>query len=128
MRYFSWALMVLASLVSTAREVSAAPSGATVSSAAKGITLTVSTQWLEGSGYRPIHVAVVPTTPLTADQTLHLEFHALTYFYPGNREIAVSQDIELPAGSTGIVDTIAVPQQFPSQSFNVEVWLNGRYS
>ncbi|HVX13139.1 MAG TPA: hypothetical protein VHC22_18285 [Pirellulales bacterium] len=106
----------------------AAASGTTVTSAAKGIALTVSTQWLDGSGYRPIQVAVAPTTPLLADQTLHLEFHAKLTYYPGNREIAVSQDIELPAGSTGVVDTIAVPQYFPFHQFNVEVWLNGRYS
>ena len=122
------AIIAACLLAVSGAQARAAASGTTVSSSAKGINLTVSTLWLDGGGYRPIQVSVVPTTPLVADQTLHLEFHAKLNYYPGDREVVASQDIELPAGSTGVVDTIAVPQFFPFTSFNVEVWLNGRYS
>jgi hypothetical protein len=104
-----------------------APSGTTVTTAGNGLTLTLSTQWLDGGGYRPLRVTVVPAAPLKADQTVHLEFHAHEYFYPGTREITVGQDIEIPAGSTQVVETIALPQLFPFQNCKLEVWVDGRY-
>lgn len=104
-----------------------AASGTSVSSVGHGLSLTVSTQWLDGGGYRPVHVAIVPAAPPLADQTLHIEFHAQQYYF-GSRETAVSQDIEIPAGSTRVDETIAVPQHFSFQACKIEVWINGRYS
>ncbi|HET6880007.1 MAG TPA: hypothetical protein VFI31_07620 [Pirellulales bacterium] len=114
-------------LLEPARTVRAV-SGGVSTSAAKGITLTVSTQWVDGAGYRPVEVAVATAAPLPADQTIHIELHARQNWYGNDREIAVSQDIELPAGSMGVVETIAAPQLFAFNTYNVEVWLNGDYS
>jgi hypothetical protein len=119
-------LTVVLTIVMGTNDVLAA-SGGPVSSVGKGLTLTISTQWLDGGGYRPVEVLVVPATPPIADQTLHIELHASQNFYANEREMAVSQDIELPAGSMGVVETIAMPQQFAFQAFKAEVWLNGRY-
>ncbi|HVA48459.1 MAG TPA: hypothetical protein VNH11_18995 [Pirellulales bacterium] len=93
-------------------------------SSAYGLTLVVSTQWLDGSGYRPVQVSVLPAAPPKADQTLHVEFKAQERSYPP-RQILVSQDIEIPAGSTQVTDTLAVPQEFAFQWCEVEVWLDG---
>jgi hypothetical protein len=105
-----------------------AASGGVATSTAKGVTLTVSSQWVDGGGYRPVEVAVTTAAPFKADQTLHIELHARQNWYGNDREIAASQDIELPAGSAGVVETIAVPQQFAFNTCSVEVWFNGRYS
>ncbi|OYV81538.1 MAG: hypothetical protein B7Z73_17970, partial [Planctomycetia bacterium 21-64-5] len=101
-----------------------APTGTTAKSFAYGLTLVVSTQWLDGSGYRPVRVSILPAAPPKADQTLHVEFKALEWSYPA-RQILVSQDIEIPAGSAEVTDTLAVPQQFAFQNCEVEVWLDG---
>lgn len=117
-------------LSGTWAERAAAVSGASFVSGTKGISLHISTQWVDGTGYRPVEVSVVPASPLAvaADQTLHIELHFRQNYYNAQREVAASQDIELPAGSTGVFQTIAVPQQFVFQTNEVDVWLNGRYS
>lgn len=128
MRIFAACSIAAAALLSiAAARLQAAPSGPAMTSAAYGLTLTVSTQWLDGGGYRPVRVSIVPASPPKADQTLHLEFHASQYYYPAQHEILVSQDIEIPAGSTEVVETIAVPQTFAFQSLKTEVWLDGRF-
>lgn len=110
----------------TARQA-AAISGYRDTTTSKGITLSTSCEWFDGGGYRPVEVSVLAATPMAADQTLHIELHGRQNYY-GQHEIAVSQDIELPAGSSGVVETIAVPQHLTLHSFQAEVWLNGRYS
>jgi hypothetical protein len=121
------AIVVAISLAFICRFAQAA-TGTVMTRAGNGFSLTLSTQWLDGGGYRPLEVTLVPTAPPKADQTIHIEFHAHQYFYPSTREIAVSQDIDVPAGSTQVVETMAVPQIFSLQNCKLEVWLNGRYS
>ncbi|HWB09879.1 MAG TPA: hypothetical protein VG826_11660 [Pirellulales bacterium] len=120
-------VLVAAILAAISGQGASAATGTVVSSAANGLSLTISTQWLDSGGYRPVRVTVAPLAPSKADQTVHLEFHGYNYFYPSSREITVAQDIEIPAGSTQVSQTIPVPQLFPLQNFKVEVWVDGRY-
>jgi hypothetical protein len=120
--------LAAASLVALWGQMASAATGSVVSSTdpLTGLTLTLSTQWLDGAGYRPVRVTIIPPAPPKADQTIHLEFHGYTY-YSGSREIMVAQDIEVPAGSTQVSQTIAVPQLFPLQNCKTEVWVDGRF-
>jgi hypothetical protein len=127
LKRLAW-LLLWAALLALGAGRARAASGTMVTNSDGRLTLQISTQWVDGGGYRPIQVAVVPVTPPVADQTLHIEFHAQQLYNSGQREIAVSQDIEIPAGSTSVSATIAVPQQFLFQACRAEVWLDGKYS
>jgi hypothetical protein len=103
-----------------------AATGQRTGSTGKGLNLVVDTQWVEGNGYRPIWVDITPTTPTTADRTLHLEFK-FTSHWP-QREMIFSQDIDIPAGmATTLTTELSVPQEFSWQMYELNVWEDGRF-
>ncbi|HEX5442515.1 MAG TPA: hypothetical protein VFW87_01740, partial [Pirellulales bacterium] len=104
-----------------------AQTGANITTKGNGLSLTLSTQWLDGGGYRPLRVEIVPAAAPVADRTVHVEFTGKSWAFR-SREILVSQDIEVPAGSTQVEATLSVPQHFTWQQFQLEVWVDGRYS
>lgn len=120
-------LTTAAALSIVATALYAAPTGTNTQSAAYGLTVTVSTRWLDGGGYRPVQVTIVPPSPPKADQTLHVELRGSQLYYPAQREVLVSQDIDIPAGSTEVVETVAMPQNFSLGSLKSEFWLDGRF-
>lgn len=104
-----------------------AQTGANMTSTGNGLSLTLITQWLDGGGYRPLRIEIVPAVVPVADRTVHVEFTGKSWAFR-SREILVTEDIEVPAGSTKVEATLSVPQHFPWQQYHLEVWIDGRYS
>ncbi|MEX2142580.1 MAG: hypothetical protein WD894_25225 [Pirellulales bacterium] len=85
-----------------------------------GLVLTLDTTWLDGNGYRPVRVTVTPTAPTQADRSLRVSFR------PDN-SIAVTRDIELPAGFTSVTTTLSVPQVGPWYTIAFDVFEDGEH-
>jgi len=92
-----------------------------------GLSITFDTRGVCGSGYRPIRVRIVPTTPVTADRTLSFAVTHRRMRYPYEHQILVAQAVEIPAGSGPVETTIAVPSLSggPS-SWKIEVSEDGK--
>lgn len=118
------ALALLSSLYWTT--TAAAGTGTVNASAGNGWSMQVDVRWVDGGGYRPVLVTVAPATPSAADRTLHLEFHARFAYYHRS-EVVVSQDVDIPAGSAGESVMLSVPQHFPWQMYDLDVWEDGTY-
>src|SRR5690606_23875057 len=92
-----------------------------------GLTLEISTKWVDSTGYRPVRVELTSTTgPVTADRVLTLRFRPRIGLTDRDSIIA-QQVIELPAGATSTNATIAVPQLSMWGSFVLEVYEAGQY-
>ncbi|MEX2121450.1 MAG: hypothetical protein WD847_17810 [Pirellulales bacterium] len=104
-----------------------ATSGTVITTTGKGLSLTVDTRWVNGAGFRPVWIDVIPTVANAADRTLTIEFRARS-MYGGNQDLLVSQDIELPAGSTGVTSVLSVPQHIPWTQYELSVYEDGRFS
>src|SRR3569623_1682892 len=91
----------------------------------KGLTLSVDSQWIDSGGYRPTRITVTPAAAAAADRSYHVEIHATTFY--SIRSLVVSQDFDLPAGSLSATTTLRVPQYFPWQTYDLEIWEDGRY-
>jgi hypothetical protein len=104
-----------------------ATSGTVITTTGKGLSLTVDTRWVNGAGVRPVWIDVIPTVANAADRTLTIEFRARS-MYGGNQDLLVSQDIELPAGSTGVTSVLSVPQHTPWTQYELSVYEDGRFS
>lgn len=94
-----------------------------------GITVSIDTTWVEGLGYRPVRVTVTPVATTKADRSFTVQFSALHFWGPRDN-ITVTQDIEMPAGTTpasGVTETLSVPQHDVWSSFAFQIWENGRY-
>ncbi|HUY31986.1 MAG TPA: hypothetical protein VMV69_04335 [Pirellulales bacterium] len=118
-------LVAVLSAAGTAGVVQAA-SGQAYASAGSGLNLVVDTQWVDGYGYRPVWIDITPTLLVNADRTLHVEFKVVS-MWP-QRELTVSQDIDIPAATTATLTTqLSVPQYFPWQSYELNVWEDGRF-
>ncbi|HEV3006141.1 MAG TPA: hypothetical protein VGX78_16855, partial [Pirellulales bacterium] len=120
-------LLTLVSLLAAGRAaVVEAASGQIKGSAGKGLNLVIDTQWVEGTGYRPVWIDVVPITPTTADRTLHVELK-FTSQWP-QREMTFAQDIDIPAATaTTFTTQLSVPQEFSWQMYELNVWEDGRF-
>jgi hypothetical protein len=89
-----------------------------------GLVLTLDTTWVEGYGYRPVRITVIPTTPTTADRTLRVTFR------PGNFRtptVTVTRHIELPAGFTSVTSTVSLPQYENWHGTVFDVFEDGEY-
>jgi hypothetical protein len=89
-----------------------------------GLVLTLDTTWVEGNGYRPVRITVTPTAPTTADRSLRVSFR------PGNYRtatVAVTGEIELPAGFTSVTKTLSVPHFGPWNTIAFDVFEDGEY-
>ena len=81
-------------------------------------------RWVAGNGYRPIRVTVAPRNKaFLADR--HLEI-TLESELGTNRRMTVRKKVLLPAGSTGIVDTIYAPEALSPYALKLRVLENGR--
>jgi hypothetical protein len=89
-----------------------------------GLVLTLDTTWVEGNGYRPVRITVTPTTPTTADRSLRVSFRPGGY---RNASVAVTRDIELPAGFVSVTTKLSVPQLGPWYSIAFDVFENGEH-
>ncbi len=119
------ASLLVAGLMHLGANALMAGSGRVTVSNSKGLTLSVDSQWIDSGGYRPTRITLTPAAAAAADRSFHVEFHATTYY--SNRSIVVSQDFDLPAGSLSATTTLRVPQYFPWQNYDLEIWEDGRY-
>lgn len=91
-----------------------------------GLFLSLDARWIDGSGYRPIHVSLITANgkPAPADRRVEviLQPNAL-YSSPLPR---VSQEIKLSQGKIGEASTILVPQHMLWYALSIEVWEDGR--
>jgi hypothetical protein len=86
-----------------------------------GLVLTLDTTWIDARGYRPVRITVAPTAPTPADRSLRVSFR------PSNQSVAVTGDIDLPAGFTSVTTTLSVPQYAPWGSVAFDVWEDGEH-
>jgi hypothetical protein len=107
--------------------MAAPPAGAPMTPAAgnkTGLVLTLDTTWVDGNGYRPVRVTIVPTAPTTADRSLRVSFRPGNYRAPS---VAVTRDIELPAGFNSVTTTLSVPQFAQWNMITFDVFEDGEY-
>jgi len=104
-----------------------AESGVVMSRPGKGVGLKmdVDTRWVDGPGYRPVHLDFTPTVPVTADRTLTVELLCGRDWRNRNDGVRVVRDIEIPAGSKGVHVTVSVPQLVAWQELAVNVLEDG---
>ncbi len=99
--------------------------GVTIGTAA-GATVSIETWWDVAAGYRPARVTVTPTGPTTTDQTFTVEFLlGRRQWGDGQYDLRVARDIELPAGSGPVEATAALPQSPDSDSYAINVLVDG---
>ena len=92
-----------------------------------GLELTLNTIWVDSFGYRPVRVEVRSIAgPVAADRVLTIRFRP-RIGYTQENSVAVTQRIEMPAGSTSSMQTISVPQEAAWGSFEMDVFENGQY-
>lgn len=120
----AWGIVVLFILTSTAPAwgqnrgvVSFPQTGKTVK---HGLTMTVETNWVENSGYRPIWVTVNTSNgmPTKADRVLTVELSGSDQWYWRNRQ-TISAVVELPQGATTV--TAEVPAPSTALWYQIEV-------
>ncbi len=104
-----------------------AESGVVMSRPGKGVGLRMDadTRWVDGPGYRPVHLDFTPTAPVTADRTLTIELLCGRDWRGRNDGVRVVRDIEIPAGSKGVHVTVPVPQLVAWQELAVNVLEDG---
>lgn len=89
-----------------------------------GLRMRIDTRWVNGQGYRPVKIDVVPSRS-TGDRTLTVEFVVEGYWAGSRRRDRVVQDIEVPAGSGLVQTTISVPQTTAWNWYQVNVLEDG---
>lgn len=117
---------VVGALVTGAAPSAVEAAGTIITRSNVGFTITVSTEWLDTGGYRPVFFDIVPIAPPLADTTIHVEFKSRELRFV-QRELLASEDIEVPAGSTRVLATLSVPQVHPWQYCDLDVWVDGKY-
>ena len=129
------ALFVLFNLCALEAHVALAASGGSITlpvlsgkqTNKTGLELTLNTVWVDSYGYRPVRVDVRSIAgPVIADRVLTIRFRP-RIGYTQENSVAVTQQIELPAGSTSTKGTISVPQEATWGSFEMDVFENGQY-
>ncbi|NQU24619.1 MAG: hypothetical protein HQ567_25330 [Candidatus Nealsonbacteria bacterium] len=95
----------------------------------EGLEMTVDSRWPAQMGYRPVRIIVKPARlakPTTVDRRITVEFISLSEGYYRHRDtLAVSQEIELPAGFKQVETILSVPQVNPLESYHVQVREDG---
>ncbi len=90
-----------------------------------GVRIVIDTRWVDANGYRPVRVEVIPLrAPAIEDMTFRIVIKPQSHY--GNSRDSISQIVELPQGSNGVVVRIPVPQDSPWHSFVVDVYKDGR--
>lgn len=106
-----------------------AESGTVHRARGKGLDLTVDTRWVDGSGYRPVRIAVSPLATTVADRELRIQISVENSSYGSTERTTVEQYVEIPAGTTStqtVEATIAVPQMDSYDGYSVVVLENGK--
>lgn len=93
---------------------------------AAGLSLTLDTRWVRGSGYRPVRITLTPTTPIAADRRLTVYLDVDSWWLQGQAYCRVGTQIELPAGSGPVSATLSVPQINVLVQYRLTVIENGR--
>ena len=92
-----------------------------------GLMLTMNTNWVDSSGYRPVRFEIISITgPVSADRVFTVRFRP-KQSYTRYDSVAVTQVLEIPAGSTSVKATMSVPQLGPWGMFELDVLEDGEY-
>ncbi len=91
-----------------------------------GLTLTVDTRWIDGSGYRPVKFTVATSNgkPAISDRKLRVSFRPRTFYYRATLP-EVSQTIVLPEGKASATNTMLVPQTCLWNAFSLKTVEDG---
>jgi len=103
----------------------AAQTGTVHQATGNGVAFTADARWVDGNGYRPVQISVVPLTPPVADRTLQVEF-LVSRNWRDQYDLRVVQDIEIPASSGPVEATMAVPQYVYWNAYRINVSEDGR--
>jgi hypothetical protein len=93
-----------------------------------GLSLTIDTSWMASNGYRPVRIKITPLKPVTADRTLMIRLSPIessNYYYLRSADVAVTQQFDIPAQSSGVSGVIAVPQHAPWNQLKLDVFEDG---
>ncbi len=92
-----------------------------------GLMLTMDMNWVDSSGYRPVRFEIKSITgPVSADRVFTVRFRP-KQSYTRYDSVAVTQVLEIPAGSTSVKATMSVPQLGPWGMFELDVLEDGEY-
>ncbi|QDU25715.1 hypothetical protein ETAA8_07850 [Anatilimnocola aggregata] len=90
-----------------------------------GVKLVVDTRWVDGHGYRPVRLELIPNkVPAAGYRKFRVVLRPNSYY--GNPGDTISQMIELEQGSSKATATMPVPQDAMWHSVVVEVFEEGR--
>ena len=102
-------------------------SGALHSASVAGTHVSVDTRWVDGAGYRPVKVTLTPTTTTATDKTFTVEFLLRRrHWFEDQYDLRVARDIELPAGSAAVRETVAIPRYPDCDSYKINVLEDGQ--
>jgi hypothetical protein len=135
-RWLNWTrwsacLLLLALVGLRANQAQAGSGGVTVlpqpgTLNTSGVKLVVDSHWVDGSGYRPVRVEIIPLkAPAVADRQFRVVVKPQSYYGGGMRD-AISQIIELEQGALKATASIPVPQDVPWHALMIDVYEDGR--
>jgi hypothetical protein len=118
------AIGLLAVRCATAQGVVIPQSGSAVTQSSFGLTITVNSQWFDGSGYRPFVVTVVPAAPVTADRDLLIRISTNSTWYGHHKTSDCEQYLSIPSGTPAgqaITTTVSVPPSPMWVDYSIEI-------
>lgn len=102
-----------------------AQSGSTWTHTGDGLVLTITTAWFDAGGYRPIRIKLLDPSPAKAQRTFRLEFKSKFNYASAYRETLILKDVDLPARAGSVETTLALPQLFALNQFDVTIFEDG---
>ena len=125
-------LVIAASMVVSIRPVQAG-NGGTISlpinrpgqKAKSGLSVNISNHWVEGNGYRPVQIEVIPNVAAPADRTITVTLTPGNWMR-GQRSLRAKCNVEIPEGSTKVTKTLSVPQFDVWTNVEIEIFEDGR--
>ncbi len=104
---------------------------ATARSSHAGYTMTLSNDWVESGGYRPIRIVITPHKPPPADQVIEvnidIEFRDM-YYYRKWETLGVTERIKLPQGTKNPTSVVVwIPKANSWSRFSARFYESGTH-
>lgn len=112
-----------AQAVNSTPSIPSAVSGTVLTQPSTGWNITVDSRWLDGQGYRPVRITVIPNTAVSADQDLLVRVK-IVHCYMRDPLIVAEKYISIPSGTNAgrpINASISLPPSPLECDFSLEI-------
>ncbi len=99
-------------------------SGSVITQTVGGLSITVDSRWLDGSGYRPIRISVTPAANVLSDRDLLIRVTTERYYNFGDPLIVTEQYLSVPSvapAGQAIKTSVSVPPSHLGTDFSIEI-------